>query len=79
VTPDIAKKILVGDIGTLKGTSTRHIPKPAKEDLAEIPPELLEEHQDLTYCMDMVYVNGMPIMTGIDQSIWCRGLVPLTS
>jgi hypothetical protein len=45
----------------------------------DIPPELLERHQDLTYCMDIMYVNGMPMLTGIDRSIRYRGLVPMTS
>jgi hypothetical protein len=82
VTPEdvnIAEKIFGGDIGTLKGKSTRRRPTPLKEDLVEIPPELLDQHQDLTYCMDLMYVNGMPMLTGIDQSIRFRGLVPMTS
>jgi hypothetical protein len=82
VTPEdvnIAEKIFGGDIGTLKGKSTRRRPTPVTEDLMEIPPELLDQHQDLTYCMDLMYVNGMPMMTGIDRSIRFRGLVPMTS
>jgi hypothetical protein len=76
---NIAERIFGGDIGTLKGKSTRGRPTPVKDDLVEIPPELLEQHQDLTYCMDIMYVNGMPMMTGIDRSIRFRGLVPLSS
>jgi hypothetical protein len=62
---NIAKKIFGGDIGTLKGKSTRHRPTPVIEDLMDIPPELLERQQNLTYCMDMMYVNGMPMLIGI--------------
>jgi hypothetical protein len=29
--------------------------------------------------MDIMYVNGMPMLTGIDRSIRFRGLVPLAS
>jgi hypothetical protein len=76
---NIAKKIFGGNIGALKGKSTKSRPTPVKDDLVEIPPELLNQHQDLTYCMDIMYVNGMPMMTGIDRSIRFRGLVPLTS
>jgi hypothetical protein len=77
---NIAKKIFGGDIRTLKEKSTsRNRPTTVKDDLVEIPPELLEKHQDLTYCMDIMYVNGIPMMTGINQSIRFRGLVPLTS
>jgi hypothetical protein len=76
---NIAKKIFGGDIGTLKGKSTRRRPTTVAEDLVEIPPELLEQHQGLTYCMDIMYVNGMPMLTGIDRSIRYRGLVPMMS
>jgi hypothetical protein len=63
----------------LKGKTTRRRPTPVREDLVEIPPEMLDQHQDLTYCMDIMFVNGMPMMTGIDRSIRFRSLVPLTS
>jgi hypothetical protein len=76
---NIAEKMFGGDIGALKGKSTRSRPTPVKDDLVDIPPKLLEQHQDLTYCMDIMYVNGMPMMTGINQSIRFRGLVPLAS
>ena len=76
---NIAEKIFGGDIGTLKGKSTRRRPTPVREDLVEIPPELLEQHQELTYCMDLMFVNGIPMMTGIDRSIRFRSLVPLAS
>jgi hypothetical protein len=36
-----------GDIGTLEGKSTRRRPTPVKDDLVDIPPELLEQHQDM--------------------------------
>jgi hypothetical protein len=76
---NIAEKIFGGNIGALKGKSIRNRPTPVKDDLVEIPPELLKKHQDLTYCMDIMYVNGLPMMTGIDRIIRFRGLVPLTS
>ena len=76
---NIAEKIFGGDIGALKGKTTRRRPTPVREDLVEIPPELLQQHQDITYCMDIMYVNGMPMMTGIDRSIRFRSLVPLNS
>lgn len=76
---NIAEKIFGGDIGTLKGKTTRRRPTPVRDDLVEIPPELLLQHQDLTFCMDIMYVNGMPMLTGIDRSIRFRGLVPLAS
>jgi hypothetical protein len=51
---NIAEKIFGGDIGTLKSKSTQRRPTPVRDDLVEIPPELLEQHQDLTFCMDIM-------------------------
>ena len=43
----------------------------------EILDEIKEKHGDLTFCMDIMYVNGMPMITGIDQTIKYRGLILL--
>jgi len=76
---NLAEKIFGADIGALKGKTTRRRPTPVKTDLVEIPPELIKQHHDLTYCMDVMYVNGMPMLTGIDRSIRFRALIPLSS
>ena len=76
---NIAEKIFGADVGALKGKTTRRRPTPVKDDLVEIPPEIIEQHHDLVFCMDIMYVNGMPMLTGIDRSIRFRSLVPLPS
>ena len=75
---NIAEKIFGPDVGTLKGKTTRrNINKVVKDDLVEIPPELLTQHDDLTLCFDIMYVNGIPIMTSIDKTVRYRSAVPL--
>ena len=74
---NIAEKIYGPDIRSLKGKTTRHKPLRVKEDRVEIPPEILKKYKDLTYCMDIMFINGIPMLTGIDRSIRFRSLVPL--
>jgi hypothetical protein len=66
---NIAEKSYGPDIGALKAKTTRMAPPRVKEDLVDIPPELLEKHANLVYCMDIMYVNGMPMLMGIDRSL----------
>ena len=43
----------------------------------EIPDKINKKHGNLVFCMDVMYVNGMPMLTGIDKTIKFRGLTPL--
>jgi len=63
---NIAEKFFGPDIGTLKGKSTRPNPPVVRDDLIEIPKELKQEHKDITLCMDIMFVNGLPMLTCID-------------
>jgi hypothetical protein len=73
------EKIFGPDIGSLEGKSTRSKLIPVKTDLIEISPELKQQHQDLTFCMDIMFINGIPMLTGIDRSIRFRALIALDS
>ena len=55
----------------------RPSPKALVEDEIDMPPELLEKHRKLIACMDLMFVNGNPILTSIDKSIRYRKCVPL--
>ena len=73
----MVEKIYGPDIGTLKGKTTRRSPGPVRKDYIEIPPEIKANHGNLALCIDIMFVNGIPMMTGIDRSICYHSLVPL--
>ena len=65
----IAQNIFGPDMATLKGKSTQRNPKPVLEDWIEMPQEILEKHRKIELCIDVMYINGVGLMTAIDQTI----------
>jgi len=74
---ETAKQVFGPDVGTLKGKTVRKKSPIVKNDLIEIPPEILERYQDLVLEIDLMFVNGMPMLTSIYTTIKFRSLVPL--
>ena len=75
----IAEKIYGAKIGALKVKTTQNMPTLVKNYLVEVPPEFIEKHRELIYCMDVMYVKNMLMLTGIDRSLRYLILLPLTS
>ena len=65
----IAERIFRPDMSSLKGKSTRRMPKPVRKDLVEIPNDITEKHHDIELCMDTMFVNKCGMLTVIDRSI----------
>ena len=64
-------------IGALKVNRTRKNTKPIKYYVLEIPTEIIYQHKDITHCMDIIFMNDMPMITGIDGNIRYQYLVCL--
>ncbi|WP_288992819.1 polyprotein of Ty1/Copia retrotransposon [uncultured Marinobacter sp.] len=76
---NISEKIFGPDMSCLKGKSTRRKPKPVRQDLIEIPKELIAKHHDIELCMDTMYVNECGMLTAIDRTIKFRSLIPMNT
>ena len=76
---EIAEDIYGPDIGTLKGRSTRKRPPVVTDDQVDIPNELITTWNDLTLCIDNMYVQGQVFLTAIDMTIKYRPATHLKS
>ena len=71
---NIAQNIFGPDMATLKGKSTRKKTKPVLEDWIELPQDILEKHRRIEMCIDVMYINGVGLMTAIDRTIKYRSV-----
>jgi hypothetical protein len=72
-----ATKIWGPDLGALKGKTTRRTPPRVRQDEIDIPPELKARFDDVILCVDLMYAQGIPILSTIDKMIRFRGVVPM--
>jgi Reverse transcriptase (RNA-dependent DNA polymerase) len=74
---NIAERIFGADMSTLKGKSKRKTPKPVRNDLIEIPKELLLHNVEVELCIDVMYINQVKFLTNIDRSVRFRCIAAL--
>jgi chromosome segregation ATPase len=72
-----AEKIFGADMSSLRGKSTRLKSTPVREDVIEIPEELILQNRKIDLCIDIMYVNKCGFMTTIDQTIRFRSTLPI--
>jgi hypothetical protein len=58
-----AEKIFGADMSSLRGKLTRHKSTPVREDVIEIPEELILQNRMIDLCIDNMYVNECGFMT----------------
>ena len=72
---NLADNIFGPNIRALKGKSTRSKPKPVQYDVVETPTKLSEQYKDLTHHMNVMFVNDIPVLTGIYRNTRYLSLV----
>jgi hypothetical protein len=60
-----------------EANSTRCKSTPVREDVIEIPEELILQNRKIDLCTDILYVNKCGFMTTIDQMIQFRSALPI--
>jgi hypothetical protein len=72
-----AEKIFGADMLSLRGKPARRKPTPVREDVIEIPEELILQNREIDLCIDIMYVNECGFMTTINQIIRFRSALPI--
>lgn len=73
----MAEKIYGPSASAMKGKTRRPQPEAIREDWIEIPRELTMNNMKLDLCIDLVFINNVVALTGVDKQIKYRHYIPL--
>ena len=73
----MAEDIFGKDVGALKGKTTRQQPGAVIDDSVYIPEEIYTKHPNIKLEIDVMYINGIATLTGIDATVFNRNFEPL--
>ena len=72
---DNAEKIYGPAMSALKGKSTQSKPKPVIHDEIVVPPEIYANNLELDLCIDVMFINGISFLVGIDKQVKYRSII----
>jgi hypothetical protein len=64
-----AEGIFGPNVHALKGKTVRHGKLHVKSDLSSVPHDILSLYQEVTLCVDIMYVNKIPFLITVSQHI----------